>query len=158
VVIVDIWPRDRISRCWADMTRTFIAGGAKPPAELAEYWQLTRESLQRSYAEVRAGADCRQIYGISCEPYENAGYPTQRSKPAGAKLDEGYYHSLGHGVGLEVHERPNLGRTPDALRAGDVITVEPGCYRRGFGGCRLEDLVLVTEDGYEVLTNFPYDL
>jgi len=158
VVIVDIWPRDRASRCWADMTRTFIAGGIEPPEELAEYWRLTREALDRSFAEVRAGADCRQIYAISCEPFENAGHPTQRSKPAGAKLDEGYYHSLGHGVGLEVHERPNLGRTPDTLLAGDVITLEPGIYSKALGGVRLEDLVLVHEDGAELLTDFPYDL
>jgi Xaa-Pro aminopeptidase len=158
VVIVDIWPRDRASRCWADMTRTFIAGGMAPPEELAEYWRLTRESLDRSFAEVRAGADCRQIYAISCEPFENAGYQTQRSKPEGMKLDEGYYHSLGHGVGLEVHERPNLGRTPDTLMAGDVITLEPGCYSKQLGGVRLEDLVLVGEDGAELLTDFPYDM
>jgi Xaa-Pro aminopeptidase len=158
VVIVDIWPRDRVSRCWADMTRTFIAGGMQPPEELAEYWRLARESLDRSFAEVRAGADCQQIYAISCEPFENAGYPTQRTKPAGMKLDEGYYHSLGHGVGLEVHERPNLGRTPDTLMAGDVITLEPGCYSKQLGGVRLEDLVLVGEDGAELLTDFPYDL
>jgi Xaa-Pro aminopeptidase len=158
VVIVDIWPRDRVSRCWADMTRTFIAGGVEPPEELAEYWRLTREALDRSFAEVRAGADCQQIYAISCEPFENAGYPTQRSKPAGAKLDEGYYHSLGHGVGLEVHERPNLGRTPDTLMAGDVITLEPGIYSKALGGVRLEDLVLVGEDGAELLTDFPYEL
>jgi Xaa-Pro aminopeptidase len=158
VVIVDIWPRDRASRCWADMTRTFMAGGMAAPDELAEFWRLTRESLDRSFAEVRAGADCRQIFGISCEPFENAGYPTQRTKPAGAKLDEGYYHSLGHGVGLEVHERPNLGRTPDTLVAGDVVTLEPGCYSKALGGVRLEDLVLVLEDGAELLTDFPYDL
>jgi Xaa-Pro aminopeptidase len=158
VVIVDIWPRDRISRCWADMTRTFMAGGMEPPEELAEYWRLAREALDRSFAEVRAGADCQQIYAISCEPFENAGYVTQRSKPAGMKLEEGYYHSLGHGVGLEVHERPNLGRTPDTLMAGDVITLEPGCYSKELGGVRLEDLVLVGEDGAELLTDFPYDL
>ena len=158
VVIVDIWPRDRVSRCWADMTRTFMAGGMAPPDELAEYWRLTRESLDRSFAEVRAGADCREIYAVSCEPFESAGYPTQRSKAAGTKLDEGYYHSLGHGVGLEVHERPNLGRTPDTLMAGDVITLEPGCYSKALGGVRLEDLVLVGEDGAELLTDFPYDL
>jgi Xaa-Pro aminopeptidase len=158
VVIVDIWPRDRVSRCWADMTRTFMAGAMDPPDEIAGYWRLTREALDRAFAEVRAGADCQQIYGISCEPFENAGIPTQRSKPAGTKLDEGYYHSLGHGVGLEVHERPNLGRTPDTLLAGDVITLEPGCYSKALGGVRLEDLVLVLEDGAELLTDFPYDL
>jgi Xaa-Pro aminopeptidase len=157
-VIVDIWPRDRSSRCWSDMTRTFVAGGAEPSSELRHWWELTRESLEASFAAVRAGADAQAIYGVSCEPFEAAGLPTQRSKPAGTKLDEGYYHSLGHGVGLEVHERPNLGRTPDTLITGDVITLEPGCYRKDLGGVRLEDLVLVTEGGAELLTNFPYDL
>jgi Xaa-Pro aminopeptidase len=157
-VIVDIWPRDRESRCWADMTRTFVGGGAEPPAEIAEWWSLTREALEKSFAVVRAGADGRDVYGASCEPFEQAGVLTQRSKPAGHKLDEGYYHSLGHGVGLEVHERPGLGRTPDALIAGDVITLEPGCYRKDIGGVRLEDLVIVTENGAELLTDFPYEL
>jgi Xaa-Pro aminopeptidase len=107
---------------------------------------------------VHAGADAQALYGLSCEPFEAAGYPTQRTKPKGSTLDEGYYHGLGHGVGLEVHERPHLGRTPDTLLAGDVITLEPGCYRKDFGGVRLEDLVLVGEDGAELLTDFPYDL
>ena len=62
-------------------------------------------------------------------------------------LQDGFYHSLGHGVGLEVHEEPSLGRAPGELVAGDVIAVEPGLYRHGYGGCRLEDLVLVTENG-----------
>jgi Xaa-Pro aminopeptidase len=73
-------------------------------------------------------------------------------------LKDGFYHSLGHGVGLEVHEQPTLGRGPGELVAGDVIAVEPGLYRHGYGGCRLEDLVHVTEDGAEVLTDYPYDL
>jgi Xaa-Pro aminopeptidase len=157
-VIVDIWPRDRESRCWADMTRTFVAGGADPAPEIADWWRLTREALEKSHAAVRAGVDGHAVYAASCEPYEAAGIATQRSKPAGQRLEEGYYHSLGHGVGLEVHERPNLGRTPDALVAGDVITLEPGCYRKDIGGVRLEDLVIVTDDGAELLTNFPYEL
>jgi Xaa-Pro aminopeptidase len=157
-VVVDIWPRDRASRCWADMTRTFVAGGGAPDAELDEYWRLTKASLDLVYPEVRAGADASAIFRRSCEPYIEAGKPTQLTKPEGEVLRDGYFHSLGHGVGLEVHERPNLGRIPDTLRAGDVITLEPGCYRQGYGGCRLEDLVVVTEDGYEILTDFPYDL
>ena len=157
-VIVDIWPRDRESRCWADMTRTFVAGGGEPPGELAEYWRLTRDALDRVYAELRAGVNGRTLFERSCEPYIEAGYPTHLSKKPGEVLQDGYFHGLGHGVGLEVHERPHMGRLGDDLVAGDVVTVEPGCYRRGFGGCRLEDIVLVTEDGYELLTDFPYDL
>ena len=157
-VVVDIWPRDRESRCWADMTRTFVAGGGTPDDELAEYWRLTRESLELVYPEVRDGADAQAIFRRSCEPYIAAGKPTQLTKADGEVLRDGYFHGLGHGVGLEVHERPGLGRAPDTLRAGDVITLEPGCYRRGYGGCRLEDLVVVTADGCETLTDFPYDL
>jgi Xaa-Pro aminopeptidase len=157
-VVVDIWPRDRTSRCWADMTRTFVAGGGAPGDELAEYWRLTRESLELVYPEVRAGADAQAIYKRSCEPYIAAGKPTQLTKAEGEVLRDGYFHGLGHGVGLEVHERPGLGRSPDSLLAGDVITLEPGCYRQGYGGCRLEDLVVVADDGCETLTDFPYDL
>jgi Xaa-Pro aminopeptidase len=157
-VVVDIWPRDRASRCWADMTRTFVAGGGEPSEELAEYWRLTRASLDLVYPEVRDGADANAIFRRSCEPFIDAGKPTQLTKADGEVLREGYFHGLGHGVGLEVHERPGLGRTPDTLRAGDVITLEPGCYRQGYGGCRLEDLVLVTADGCETLTDFPYDM
>jgi Xaa-Pro aminopeptidase len=155
-VIIDLWPRDPESACFADMTRTFVVG--EPPEELRRYHELTRESLDRVRAAVRAGAAGREVHRISCEPYERAGLPTLLSKRPGQVLEEGYFHSLGHGVGLEVHEPPILGRAPDVLVAGDVVAVEPGCYRPGFGGCRLEDLVLVTEDGADLLTDFPYDL
>jgi Xaa-Pro aminopeptidase len=157
-VVVDIWPRDRESRCWADMTRTFVAGGGTPDDELAEYWRLTKASLELVYPEVRDGADGHAIFRRSCEPFIEAGKPTQLTKAEGEVLRDGYFHGLGHGVGLEVHEEPGLGRAADTLRAGDVITLEPGCYRRGYGGCRLEDLVVVTADGCETLTDFPYDL
>ena len=87
-----------------------------------------------------------------------AGYPTLLTKEDGRPLVDGFFHSLGHGVGLAIHEAPSLGRAGEALVAGDVLAVEPGIYKQGLGGCRLEDLVLVTTDGAEVLTRFPYDL
>ena len=155
-VVIDLWPMDLESACFADMTRTFVIGEA--PAELRKYYELTRESLARSFDAIRPGVAGSDVFRISCEPYEQAGLPTQLSKAPGQVLEEGYFHSLGHGVGLEVHEAPVLGRAPDVLVAGDVITLEPGCYRPGFGGCRLEDLVLVTEHGGELLTDFPYEL
>jgi Xaa-Pro aminopeptidase len=155
-VIIDLWPRDLATACHADMTRTFVVG--EIPEELRRYHELTLESLTRAREAVRAGAAGREVHRISCEPYERAGIPTQLTKQPGQVLEEGFYHSLGHGVGLEVHEAPALGRAPDVLIAGDVVTLEPGCYRPGFGGCRLEDIVLVTDDGAELLTDFPYGL
>lgn len=157
-VIVDISPRDASSWCWSDMTRTFVAGGGAAPAELRRYWQLCRESLAAVLDAVRAGAAARDLHARACEPFHAAGLPTQLSHPPGTPLRDGFLHSLGHGVGLEVHEAPALNRGGDVLVAGDVIAVEPGCYWRGFGGCRLEDLLLVTETGYENLTEFPYGL
>jgi Xaa-Pro aminopeptidase len=155
-VIIDLWPRDPTSGCYADMTRTFVVGEA--PEELRRYHALTLEALERARDGVRAGADGRELFRLACEPYEQAGLPTQLSKAPGEVLEEGFFHALGHGVGLEVHETPILARSPDLLLAGDVITLEPGCYRPAFGGCRLEDLLYVTEDGSEQLTDFPYDL
>jgi Xaa-Pro aminopeptidase len=159
-VLVDIWPRDRASRCWADMTRTFVAGGAAPAEELAGYWRLAREALEAVEAAIRPGAAGRDLHVIASEVFERAGQPTVRTLPDGQALpDHGFLHSLGHGVGLDVHEAPGLGLAGgDELVAGDVVAVEPGCYRQGVGGVRLEDLVLVTEDGGEVLTDFPYSL
>jgi Xaa-Pro aminopeptidase len=155
-IIIDIWPMDDESACYADMTRTFVIGDV--PDELAEWHRLTAEALEATRAAVRPGVNGREIYDIACDVYENAGIPTQRTKAEGQVLREGFFHGLGHGVGLDVHEEPGLGRSGDELVAGDVITLEPGTYRQGYGGVRLEDLVLVTEDGGETLTNFPYEL
>jgi Xaa-Pro aminopeptidase len=157
-VIVDLWPRDRASGCWADMTRTFIAGGVDPHPDIARWHRLSRESLELVLAEIRPGASARALYERSCEPFHRDGHPTQLTKQPGEVLTDGYWWALGHGVGLEVHERPYLGRSTDVLVEGDVLALEPGCARAGFGSARLEDLVLVTADGAEVLTRFPHDL
>jgi Xaa-Pro aminopeptidase len=156
-VVLDLFPRDRSSGCYADMTRTFVVG--TPPDELREFHRLTLEALRRSLAAIRPGVVGRDAHLDVCRFFEEHGYPTQLSKQPGTVLEDGFFHGLGHGVGLEVHEEPSLGMTGhDRLVAGDVVTVEPGLYRQGFGGCRLEDIVLVTEDGAENLTQFPYDL
>jgi Xaa-Pro aminopeptidase len=155
-IVIDLWPRDAETACYADMTRTFCVGDV--PDELQEYHRLVKESLDRSLAEVKSGANGKHLFEVSCEPFIQAGYKTLLNKEDGEVVHDGYFHSLGHGVGLEVHEQPNLSRFEDPLVPGDVVTLEPGLYRQGFGGCRLEDLVLVTENGAENLTEYPYDL
>jgi Xaa-Pro aminopeptidase len=155
-VVVDLGVRDGASGCWADMTRTFCAGS--PPAEIVEYHRICREVLERVVPEIRPGVSGAWLHELADGMIAEAGYPTLLTKAPGKPLEDGFFHSLGHGVGLEIHEAPSLGRRGEALVAGDVVAVEPGIYRRGLGGCRLEDLVLVTADGAEVLTRFPYDL
>ena len=156
-IVVDIWPRDNESFIFCDMTRTFVVGDV--PDEVREWHRLCKEALDRAISEIKDGADGRAIFDGTCEIFEAAGEPTQRTKEQGKALSNGFFHGLGHGVGLEVHEEPGLGFASKLpLAAGDVVTVEPGCYRQGYGGVRLEDLVLVTRDGAENLTDYSYDL
>jgi Xaa-Pro aminopeptidase len=155
-IVIDLWPKDAETACYADMTRTYCIGDI--PDELRDYHSLVKESLDRSLEAVRAGARGPDVYAESCEPFHRAGHKTLLNKDPGEVIEDGYFHSLGHGVGLEVHEQPGLARAGEDLVAGDVVTLEPGLYRRGWGGCRLEDLVLVKDGGAEGLTDYPYDL
>jgi Xaa-Pro aminopeptidase len=155
-IVVDLFPRDPASGCYTDMTRTFCLG--EPPEELVRYHALVREALDLAYATIRPGVTGAEAHRAVCELFESHGFETQLSKEPGQVLEEGFFHSLGHGVGLEVHELPGLGRVGEEIVAGDVLAVEPGLYRKGFGGCRLEDLVHVTENGCEALTDYPYEL
>jgi Xaa-Pro aminopeptidase len=157
-ICIDLWPQDEASGCWSDMTRTFVRGEISDG--VAKLHDLVLEAHDRACAAVRPGVPGVEVYGVACDVFEAAGHPTQRTKKPGETLQHGFYFGLGHGVGLEVHEAPALGRTGrEPLIAGDVIAVEPGTVDPQGGGMRVEDLLVVTEDGHENLTDsFPYDL
>jgi Xaa-Pro aminopeptidase len=155
---IDLWPRDEASGCWADMTRTFVVG--EVPDEVARLAEIVRAALEAARSPAGPGAPARALYDAAAPVVEDAGFPTLRTRPPGSPLTHGFYFSLGHGVGLEVHEAPALGLASDEdLVAGDVIAIEPGIEGlEGIGGVRYEDLLLVTGDGCETLTRAPYDL
>jgi Xaa-Pro aminopeptidase len=130
----------------SDCTRTFATGALEPEAQ--RIYELTLEAQQAGLDALRAGVSGRAVDGKAREVIEAGGYGEQ------------FGHGLGHGVGLEVHEAPRLSRTApeDPLRPGMVVTVEPGIYLPGRCGVRIEDLVVVREDGCERLSGFPKEL
>lgn len=155
-VQVDVWPRDERSGCWADMTRTFVVG--EVPAAVRAQEALVRDALERAREATRPGVSGRELHALVCDVFEAAGHRTQRTGP-GDDPSEGFQFSLGHGVGLQIHEPPSLGQSGhEPLVPGDVIAVEPGLWERELGGVRLEDLLLITDGGCETLTDYRYDL
>jgi Xaa-Pro aminopeptidase len=157
-VVVDLWPEDRASGCWSDMTRTFVVG--EPSDDVIRWHNLALDALHRSVDVIAPGVTGREVWEVACDVFEAAGEPTQRSSEGWpSPLRDGFFFSLGHGVGLETHEAPGLGPSGrEPLVAGDVLAVEPGTGRHGVGAARVEDLYLVLEDGVELLTPFPHEL
>jgi Xaa-Pro aminopeptidase len=152
-IIVDIFPRSKATGYHADMTRTFVAGD--PDDTVAEWFDRTHEALDAALDAVEPGATGAAVHDAACDVYEESGLPTLRSDP---KSETGFIHSTGHGVGLDVHELPRVAPDGGELRPGHVITIEPGLYDPSVGGVRIEDLVVVTEDGHENLTDHPIEL
>jgi Xaa-Pro aminopeptidase len=135
----------RLDGYCSDCTRTWATG--ELPDDLAEAWQLVREAQESALGAVVPGRTGREVDAVARERISAAGH------------GEHFGHPLGHGVGLEVHEGPRLAASNQApLAAGNVVTVEPGIYLPGRGGVRIEDLVVVTEDGREVLSGATKDL
>lgn len=142
LVVVDAGAR--VDGYCSDCTRTFATGPL--PDELARAYEVTKRAQAEALEAANAGANGRNIHELAAGIIEEGGF-------------EHLQHGLGHGVGLEVHELPVMRAGVDStLEAGSVITVEPGIYLAGRGGVRIEDLLIVSDDGPEVLTPFTKEL
>jgi Xaa-Pro aminopeptidase len=156
VVLCDLFPLEIESAYFADMTRTFTVG--TPAPEVVAWHADCLGALDLARSLVRPGVDGADVHRAVCDLLGERGHPTNLSVPEGTVQRDGFSHSLGHGVGLDVHESPYLGKRGHELVVGDVITLEPGLYRKGFAGVRIEDLLVVTENGCETITDYPYSL
>ncbi len=147
LIIVDVFPRLQTSGYHGDMTRTFLKGRAS--AAQRQLVAAVREAQSVALAEVQHGVKGSVVHEAVNKSFVAKGYETKRRGNTFA----GFIHSTGHGLGLEVHEAPRVSPQAGKLKAGHVITVEPGLYYPEIGGCRIEDVVRVTEDGCEKLSN-----
>ncbi|MBK8048176.1 MAG: aminopeptidase P family protein [Anaerolineales bacterium] len=156
-IVFDIFPKTA-SGYYHDMTRTWCLGYA--PDEVQAAWDECKEIFDRVVAELAVGKPARIFQEMTLDYFEAQGHPTSRLQPGGAN---GYVHSLGHGLGLDIHEEPRLSAVAGnarTLQPGHVVSVEPGLYypERGYG-VRIEDTVAFLGDGaLETLTVYPYDL
>jgi Xaa-Pro aminopeptidase len=144
-IILDIFPKSKKKRYFADMTRTVLHGEASE--ELKKMYETVLAAQKKGFEMIKPGVKASDVHNAVCDFFESNGYDTYRS---GSKV--GFIHSTGHGVGLDIHELPSVGENGTLLEAGNVITVEPGLYYPGIGGIRIEDMVLVTENGYKNFT------
>ncbi|MGC9514441.1 M24 family metallopeptidase [Methanocrinis sp.] len=142
-IVIDIFPRSKRSRYFADMTRTVLRGEAEE--EVVEIYGAVLAAQEAGIAAVREGATGKEVHAKVCEVFEERGYPEREG--------QGFIHSTGHGVGLAVHEGPSLSEVGENLQENNVVTVEPGLYYPELGGVRLEDLVVVKKGGCDNLTN-----
>ena len=143
-IVIDIFPRSKVSRYYADMTRTVLKGEAS--LEVREIYDAVRQAQDVGLKGIRSGVPGKEVHSSVSQIFRELGFPETEGS--------GFTHSTGHGVGLDVHEKPSLSETGETLQTAQVVTVEPGLYYSQIGGVRLEDLVVVTENGCENLTRF----
>jgi len=157
-IVFDIFPREAGGGYFFDMTRTLCLGYAPPEVEKA--YQDVYECMEKIIRAYEVGTEARRYQQMTCEFFESQGHPTVASD---TKAEVGYVHSLGHGLGLAVHEEPRFADVPsntDVLQPGHVFTCEPGLYYpdRGFG-MRIEDVLWIDPEGtIHNLTDFPKEL
>ncbi|MDY6966081.1 MAG: Xaa-Pro peptidase family protein [Halobacteriota archaeon] len=146
-IIIDIFPRLMKERYCADMSRTISVG--EPSDYVFEMYEAVLTAQERAIEMIRSGISCADVHNAVCDVFEDGGYGTIRRGD-----HTGFIHSTGHGVGLDIHEKPTISENDYELKAGNVITIEPGLYYPDVGGVRIEDLLLVREKGYENLSIF----
>lgn len=151
LVIVDIFPRDLRTGYYGDMTRTYLKG--RPREAQRRMVATVRDAQLAALRRLKAGVDGSDVHRAVQEVFAEAGYETRRG-PRGAV---GFFHGTGHGLGLAVHDPgARLGPVSARIPRGAVLTVEPGLYYPGLGGCRWEDVVQVTATGSNPLSRHPY--
>lgn len=152
-IVLDIFPFDKTTRYWGDMTRTVVRG--TPPAEVEAMWEAVLEAQQAGLDAVRPGANGRDVHYACCDVFARRGYGSLAKPYRAIESEARFIHGTGHGLGLDIHEYPRVGDVDVTLEVGDVVTVEPGLYHPGLGGIRIEDLVVVTDGGHRNLTTLP---
>lgn len=152
LVIVDIFPRVSATGYHGDMTRTFLKGRASDAQHALV--EAVRAAQWSALKAIRAEANGRDVHGRCLAVFAERGYET-KATPRGSV---GFFHGTGHGLGLAIHELPRMSGAIDyILKRDSVVTVEPGLYYPGLGGCRIEDVVQVKDTGYKLLSSYPYE-
>ncbi|MDO5846521.1 MAG: Xaa-Pro peptidase family protein [Methanocorpusculum sp.] len=147
-IVMDVFPRETSTGYFADMTRTISKG--RPSDEIVAMYAVVHEAKTLAAKMIRPGITGAEVHNAVADFFTQKGYET-----AGTS---GFIHSLGHGVGLAIHELPSLSPRGKELVPGNVVTIEPGLYYPGTGGVRLEDMGAVTEDGFDSFTTFEEEL
>ncbi|MDV0442354.1 Xaa-Pro peptidase family protein [Methanorbis furvi] len=147
-IVMDVFPRSLVNGYFADMTRTISKGA--PREEIIQMYAAVHEAKELAAEMIRPGISGAEVHNAVVDFFAENGYVTAGSS--------GFIHSLGHGVGLEIHEGPSLSMSGGILEPGNVVTLEPGLYYPGVGGVRLEDMGVVTENGFDRFTNFEKQL
>ncbi len=152
-IVIDIFPRSGKTGYWGDITRTVCRGPA--PAALKKQYNAVKAAQATALKEVKSGAWTDDVHATAAAELDRRGFETETIED----VPQGFIHGTGHGVGLEIHEAPRVSSANhQKLRAGHIITIEPGLYFPDLGGVRIEDTILVTKDGYKMLAPCPKKL